>query len=72
MVKVLFFVKSFYSDGNVICGSVDGQRLWGKEISTDAISNLTWSADSNLILFSIGVANIDVYKCNGDRLNKLR
>lgn len=32
-----------YSDGNVICGSVDGHRLWGKEITQDRITGLAWN-----------------------------
>ena len=61
-----------YSDGNVICGSVDGQRLWGKAISQQAVTNLVWSPDSSMILFTIGVANIEVYKANGDKYTKIR
>ena len=26
-----------YSDGNVICGSVDGHRIWGKEITQEEV-----------------------------------
>jgi len=63
-----------YSDGQVICGSVDGQRLWGKEISNQNISHLTWNTDSSSILFAIGHAgNIEV--CNsakGDKISKVR
>ena len=63
-----------YSDGQVICGSVDGQRLWGKEISNQNISHLTWNTDSSNILFAIGHAgNIEV--CNstkGDKISKVR
>lgn len=46
-----------YLDGAVILGSVDGQRLWGKEYKHE-ISLIAWSPDSKLIIFGTpGVNN---------------
>lgn len=39
-----------YEDGAVIVGSVDGNRLWGKELDFQ-LSFVEWSPDSNYILF---------------------
>lgn len=33
-----------YADGAVIVGSVDGNRLWGKELET-GLQNVEWSPD---------------------------
>ncbi len=39
-----------YEDGAVIVGSVDGNRLWGKELDFQ-LSFVEWSPDSNYIIF---------------------
>lgn len=39
-----------YEDGAVIVGSVEGNRLWGKELDHE-ISKIEWSPDCKLILF---------------------
>jgi len=33
-------------DGAVIVGSVDGNRIWGKEIKGAALAGVCWSPDS--------------------------
>ena len=61
-----------YDDGNVIVGSVDGQRLWGDQLSQQSISQVQWSPDSFRILFSLGPGAIQVYDSEGKFLFKLR
>ena len=39
-----------YEDGAVIVGSVDGNRLWGKELGL-TLCLVEWSPDGRLILF---------------------
>jgi len=39
-----------YEDGAVIVGSVDGNRLWGKELGIN-LSLVEWSPDGRMILF---------------------
>ncbi len=39
-----------YEDGAVIVGSVDGNRLWGKELNM-TLALVEWSPDGRLILF---------------------
>ena len=40
-----------YADAAVIVGSVDGKRLWGKDLSLPNLALVEWSPDSRLILF---------------------
>ncbi|CAN0005943.1 unnamed protein product, partial [Heterosigma akashiwo] len=39
-----------YEDGAVIVGSVDGNRLWGKELDIN-LSFVEWSPDGRYLLF---------------------
>ena len=40
-----------YDDGAVIVGSVDGNRIWGKELKGMQLHKVAWSPDSKKILF---------------------
>ncbi|RKO87327.1 WD40-repeat-containing domain protein, partial [Blyttiomyces helicus] len=40
-----------YEDGAIIVGSVDGNRLWGKELRGTLLAHVQWSPDGKLILF---------------------
>ena len=61
-----------YDDGNVIVGSVDGQRLWGSELSQQSISQVEWNPESTRILFALGPGAMHVYDCDGNFLFKVR
>ena len=50
-----------YEDGAVIVGSVDGNRIWGKELKQITLSGVCWSADSRLLLFSMTSGEVHVY-----------
>ena len=53
-----------YEDGAVIVGSVDGNRLWGKELHAGGkpmqLTHVQWSPDSKMILF--GTVNGEVHR----------
>jgi len=53
-----------YEDGAVILGTVDGQRLWGKEIKTQ-LAFIEWSPDGKNILFCTLNGEIHVYDNEG-------
>ena len=57
MVAILF------EEGSIIVGSVDGNRLWGKELKTRA-AHCEWSPD-NKLLIGIGDLEIHVYDTTG-------
>ena len=50
-----------YEDGAVIVGSVDGNRIWGKELSGVHLTGVCWSQDSRLLLFSMANGEVHVY-----------
>lgn len=54
-----------YEDGAVIVGSVDGNRIWGKELKSAALSGVCWSPDSRLLLFSMASGEVHVYDAMG-------
>jgi WD repeat-containing protein 35 len=59
-----------YEDGAVIVGSVDGNRLWGKELSL-SLRFVEWSPDCKLILFVTMSSDVLVYDSEGVRLRCL-
>ena len=54
-----------YEDGAVIVGSVDGNRIWGKELSGVHLTGVCWSQDSRLLLFSMANGEVHVYDAMG-------
>jgi len=54
-----------YEDGAVIVGTVDGQRLWGKEINKVSLAFVEWSPDGKLILFCTLSGEVHVYDNEG-------
>lgn len=60
-----------YEDGAVIVGSVDGNRIWGKEFKNTALTNVQWSPDGRLLLFSIRNGECHLYDNQGTFVMKL-
>lgn len=60
-----------YEDGAIIVGSVDGNRLWGKEVKNAALSGVQWSPDNRLLLFSIRNGEVHLYDNTGIFVSKL-
>lgn len=59
-----------YKDGAVIVGSVDGNRLWGKELKHD-LQFVQWSPDGRHILFITPENKVHTYDNLGNRLASL-
>jgi WD40 repeat protein len=59
-----------YEDGAVIVGSVDGNRLWGKELNL-TLSLVEWSPDGRLVLFSTKEGDVHIYDSNGNGVTKV-
>ncbi|KAL3990454.1 hypothetical protein ACH3XW_31845 [Acanthocheilonema viteae] len=60
-----------YEDGQAIIGSVDGSRLWNKNIASNLVT-LCWSGDSTLIMFGLIDGEIHAYDAVGTFVHKLR
>uniref|UniRef100_T1L0Y3 Uncharacterized protein n=1 Tax=Tetranychus urticae TaxID=32264 RepID=T1L0Y3_TETUR len=60
-----------YEDGAVIVGSVDGNRLWGKEIKSIKLTCVQWSPDGRLILFGSTTSQAHIYDQIGNYVGKV-
>lgn len=58
-----------YEDGAVIVGSVDGNRIWGKDLNFK-FRLIEWSQDNKFILFVTADAEIIVFDAEGNELRK--
>ena len=56
-----------YEDGAVIVGSVEGNRLWGKELKIN-LQFIEWSPDGRMILFATPEGAVNVYDYVGNFL----
>eukprot|EP01112_Ceratiomyxa_fruticulosa_P023110 TRINITY_DN8707_c0_g1_i1.p1 TRINITY_DN8707_c0_g1~~TRINITY_DN8707_c0_g1_i1.p1 ORF type:complete len:642 (-),score=109.58 TRINITY_DN8707_c0_g1_i1:206-2131(-) len=61
-----------YEDGAVIVGSVDGNRIWGKELPKVNLQRVEWSPDGGRhILFATSQAEVHVYDGMGNFISKV-
>ncbi|KAJ3337585.1 hypothetical protein HDU93_000828 [Gonapodya sp. JEL0774] len=59
-----------YRDGTVISGSVDGARLWSKNLGGSPTS-LVWSPDGTQLLFAMDSGEVQLWDYNGGRVGVL-
>uniref|UniRef100_A0A183BU49 WD repeat-containing protein 35 n=1 Tax=Globodera pallida TaxID=36090 RepID=A0A183BU49_GLOPA len=60
-----------YEDGLIILGSVDGNRLWYKDIGASLIK-LAWNTDDTLLLLGLTNGEVHVYDQNGNFCMKVQ
>ena len=60
-----------YEDGSVIVGSVEGNRVWGKDLS-HKVKNLEWAPDGRTLLFATEEGRTYVYDGSGNQLCELK
>ncbi|XP_047144990.1 WD repeat-containing protein 35 isoform X1 [Hydra vulgaris] len=58
-----------YEDGAVIMGSVDGNRVWGKDFKNMSLSKVEWSPDGKIILFGLKSGEVHVYDNLGNQIS---
>ncbi|XP_071854382.1 WD repeat-containing protein 35-like isoform X2 [Apostichopus japonicus] len=61
-----------YEDGAVIVGSVDGNRIWGKELKGNTLCHVAWSPDSKMLLFGMSNGEIHIFDNQGNFCTKLQ
>ncbi|PVD32416.1 hypothetical protein C0Q70_07850 [Pomacea canaliculata] len=61
-----------YEDGAVIVGSLDGNRIWGKELRQVQLACVEWSPDGKKILFGIANGEVQVFDNVGNFISKLQ
>lgn len=61
----------FYIDGAIITGSVDGNRIWGKEMKNANLCQVEWSPDSKTILIGTNELEIQVFDSMGNFVKKI-
>ncbi|KAF6107088.1 WD repeat domain 35 [Phyllostomus discolor] len=61
-----------YEDGAVIVGSVDGNRIWGKDLKGVQLWHVAWSADSKVLLFGMANGEIHIYDSQGNFIMKMK
>ncbi len=61
-----------YEDGAVIVGSVDGNRIWGKELKGLQLSHVEWSPDGKILLFGMASGDIQTYDSIGNPIGKVQ
>mmetsp|Transcript_25550 Transcript_25550/g.75022 ORF Transcript_25550/g.75022 Transcript_25550/m.75022 type:complete len:1200 (-) Transcript_25550:181-3780(-) len=59
-----------YQDGHVIVGSVDGNRLWGKELRIE-LCFLEWSPDGRNLIFATLDHKVHIYDSAGNYIAKM-
>ncbi|CAG5866211.1 unnamed protein product [Menidia menidia] len=60
-----------YEDGAVIVGSVDGNRIWGKELKGSQLAHVAWSPDSKILLFGMVSGEVHIYDNQGNFIMKM-
>ncbi|XP_053191008.1 WD repeat-containing protein 35 [Scomber japonicus] len=60
-----------YEDGAVIVGSVDGNRIWGKELKGNQLAHVAWSPDSKILLFGMANGEVQIYDNQGNFIMKM-
>ncbi|NXR71104.1 WDR35 protein, partial [Pycnonotus jocosus] len=61
-----------YEDGAVIVGSVDGNRIWGKDLKGTHLCHVAWSSDSKILLFGMANGEIHIYDSQGNFIVKMK
>lgn len=54
-----------FTPGAVIVGSVDGNRIWGKELRGMQLTHMQWSPDSKVLLFGNSRGEVYIYDSHG-------
>lgn len=62
----MFGIYDIFYSGAVIVGSVDGNRIWGKELKGVLLSAVQWSPDGKFLLFALKNGEVHLYDNQGN------
>ncbi|GFV07153.1 WD repeat-containing protein 35 [Trichonephila clavipes] len=60
-----------YDDGVIIVGSVDGNRIWGKELKGLNLTCVEWSPDGRFLLLGCNNGEVHIYEFGGAFVGKV-
>lgn len=58
--------------GVIIMGSLEGNRVWVKELKNTILTNIEWSPDKRLLLFGIENGEVHLYDFSSNYIDKLK
>jgi WD repeat-containing protein 35 len=58
--------SALFCEGAVIVGSVDGNRIWGKELKGVQLSHVEWSPDGKNIIFGMANGEVQIFDNQGN------
>ena len=66
IIHFLLLILISCTVGAVIVGSVDGNRIWGKELKGLQLNNVEWSPDGKNIIFGISNGEVQIFDNTGN------
>ena len=60
-----------YEDSNVLVGSVDGNRVWGRDLG-QTLQGVEWSPDGKLLLFIVNRTRLQSFSSTGNPLKDVQ
>lgn len=60
-----------FQDGVVLVGTVDGERIWSKDLGGRNFSKVEWSPDNKMLLFGMINGEVHVYDNMGNYINRV-
>ncbi|XP_052827196.1 WD repeat-containing protein 35 [Octopus bimaculoides] len=60
-----------FDDGMVIVGTVEGERIWGKDLGEKKLCKVEWSPDEKILLFGLMNGEVCVFDSMGNYISQL-
>ncbi|GAB6028434.1 WD repeat-containing protein 35 [Chamberlinius hualienensis] len=60
-----------YEDGAVIVGSVEGNRIWNRDLKGVSLTHVEWSPNGQLLLFGLANGDVHIFDNSGNVMGDL-